>query len=59
VPEEKDTQQPPAGDVEAHATRGRGRNDAGPPPEAIEREQAAPDADADDDVEGHAARGRY
>ena len=55
--EEPDTQPQPAEDVEAHATRGRGRNDDGPPPEAIEREQAAPDAD--DDVEGHAARGRF
>jgi len=43
-----------AADVQAHATRGRGRNDEGPPPEAVEREQPVPDAD--DDVQGHAFR---
>jgi len=53
MPEETDNEQQPGEDVEAHASRGRARNDDGPPPEAIEREQLP---DADDDVEGHAAR---
>ena len=57
MPEKPDTQQQPGEDVEAHALRAGRRNEDGPPPDAIEREQpAAPDAD--DDVEGHAARGR-
>lgn len=50
-------QQPtPSEDVEAHALRSGRRNEDGPPPEAIEREQPAPDVD--DDVEGHAIRGK-
>ena len=44
----------PPGGVEAHAFRSGRRNEDGPPPEGTEREQPA--ADADDDVEGHAAR---
>jgi len=57
--EEHDTQEHPntREDVEAHAIRNGRRNEDGPPPEAIEREQPA--SDADDDVEGHAARGRF
>ena len=57
MPEENDTQQQPAEDVEAHATRSGRRNEDGPPPEAVEREQPFPDTD--DDVEGHASRGRH
>ena len=45
-----------AEDVEAHAVRAGRRNDDCPPPEAVEREQQFPDTD--DDVEGHAARGK-
>ena len=56
MPEEPDTQPQPAEDVEAHAFRSGRRNEDGPPPEAIEREQPFPDTD--DDVEGHASGGR-
>ena len=55
MPDEQDTQQQPDEDVEAHAARSGRRNDDGPPPEGVEREQFP---DADDDVEGHATRGR-
>ena len=47
----------PAEDVEAHAIRNGRRNEDSPPPEAVEREQPFPDTD--DDVEGHAAHGRF
>ncbi len=40
--------------VDAHAFRAGKRNDEGPPPEAVEREQPVPDAD--DDVEAHRRR---
>ena len=53
---EQDEQQQPGEDVDAHAYRSGRRNDDGPPPEAVEREQPGPDAD--DDVEGHSVRGK-
>ena len=46
-----------AADVQAHALKARGRGDEGPPPQETERDLGRPDAD--DDVEGHLARGRY
>ena len=57
MPDEHDIKQQPDEDVEGHAARGRYRNDDGPPPDRVEREQALPDAD--DDVEGHGVRVRF